>query len=63
MEVYGGKAQKIKSAYHCNYRQISKVNVITTQVVSLNRCDLFLAVLVLMQEQQNCSAGVYSSTN
>ena len=27
----------------------------TTQVISLNCCDLFLTVLVYMQEQQNCS--------
>ena len=27
----------------------------TAQVVSLNSCDLFLAVLLFMQEIQNCS--------
>ena len=27
----------------------------TTQVVSLNSCDLFFTVLVCIQEQQNCS--------
>ena len=27
----------------------------TTQVVSLNSCDLFLVILVYMQEEQNCS--------
>ena len=53
-EVYANKALKIKSAYHYSYRQISNKNF-TTQIVSLNSCDLFLTVLVYMQEQQNYS--------
>ena len=54
VEVYDDKAQKIKFAYHCTYRQISVIRL-TTRVVSLNTCDLFLPVLVYMQEEQNCS--------
>ena len=54
MEIYADKVLKLKSAYHCTYRQISNVNF-TTEVVSLSSCELLLAVLVYMQKQQKCS--------
>ena len=54
-EVDTDKAWKIKSVYNCTYRQISDVKSFATQIVSLNSCELFLAVLVYMQEHENCS--------
>ena len=52
--MYAKNAWKIKSADHSIYRQIIDVSS-TTQVVSLNSCDLFLPVLLQMQEQKNCT--------
>ena len=52
-EVYANKALKICISLHLQADLQHKS--FTTQVVSFNSCDLFLAVFMYMQEQQNCS--------
>ena len=49
-EVYANKAWKIKCFISLHLQEDQQCKSFCTQAASLNSCDLFLAVLVYMQE-------------
>ena len=50
VKVHANEAQKTKSAHYYTYRGINSIQVLFTQVVSLNNCDFFLVILVTPME-------------